>query len=114
MLCFGGCFAVYSVGLSGGIGLFWSSDVSVELKNYGRCHIDVLVSNKIPGSPNWRFTGFYGSPRAEDRNDSWRLFRTLYNVPHAAWMCMGDFNETMFSNEHFSRSVRPERQMQAF
>ena len=27
---------------------------------------------------------------------------------------MGDFNETLYSNEHFSRAARPERQMRAF
>ena len=33
-LGFSGCFAVDSAGLSGGIVLFWSQDVTVELKNY--------------------------------------------------------------------------------
>lgn len=69
---FGSCFAVDSVGLSGGIGLFWSRDVTVELRNYSNCHIDVLVNgNDQNSSPPWRFTGFYGAPRPADRSDRW-------------------------------------------
>ena len=38
-----GSFAIDSFGLSGGIGLFWSKDVTVDLKNFSKNHIDVLV-----------------------------------------------------------------------
>lgn len=114
-LGFAGCFAVDSNGLSGGIGLFWSSEVSVELKNYSISHIDVMVRKSDDhNSPAWRLTGFYGAPRAENGHHSWRFMRTLYQIEHAAWICVGDFNETMFGTEHFSRSERLEWQMRAF
>lgn len=64
LLGFGGCSAVDSVGLSGGIGLFWSRKVLVELKSYSSSHIDVMVKNDEQNSREWRFTGFYGAPRA--------------------------------------------------
>jgi hypothetical protein len=60
-LGFAGCYAVDSDGLSGGIGLFWSNEVSVEIKNHSFNHIDALVQNSDLSSPKWRFTGFYGS-----------------------------------------------------
>ena len=69
-LGFEGCFAVNSVGLSGGIGLFWSRDVLVELKNFSTGHIDAVVRKKDQNSFEWRFTGFYGAPRVEDRKHS--------------------------------------------
>ena len=72
-LGFSGCFAVDSVGLSGGLGLFWSKDVSVELKNYSAGHIDCVVRRVDTPSEVWRFTGFYGAPRVEDRHHSWRF-----------------------------------------
>ena len=62
----------------------------------------------------WRFTGFYGAPRAEDRHHSWRFLRTLHTLPHAAWLSMGDYNETLYPLEHFSRSARSENHMRAF
>ena len=113
-LGFGGCFAVDSVGLSGGIGLFWSRDVNVELKNFSKCHIDVEVHSNNQSSSVWRFTGFYGAPRASDRGESWQLLHTLFSIPHAAWLCMGDFNETLYGSEHFSRRARSETHMRAF
>jgi hypothetical protein len=33
---------------------------------------------------------------------------------HPAWLCIGDFNETLFASEHLSRTERPEWQMRAF
>lgn len=113
-LGFGGCFAVDSDGLSGGIGLYWSKDVNVELKNYSTGHIDAMVQLNDQNSFEWRFTGFNGAPRVENRHHSWRFLRTLFVLPHSTWLCMGGFNETLFGDEHFSRSPRPEGQMQAF
>lgn len=113
-LGFAGCFAVNSVGLSGGIGLFWSQDFEVELKNYSSGHIDTLVRRKGDAARQWRLTGFYGAPRVEDRHQSWRFLRTLFAIQHGAWMCVGDFNETLLWSEHFSYSPRPEWQMKAF
>ena len=62
----------------------------------------------------WRFTGFYGAPIVEDRHHSWHFLRTLYSLEHDAWICMGNFNETLYTDEHFSRLAHPEWQMRAF
>jgi hypothetical protein len=56
---FAGCYAIDSDGLSGGVGLFWSTEVEVEIKNYSSCHIDCIVKMR---NKQWRFTGFYGAP----------------------------------------------------
>ncbi|KAM0859687.1 hypothetical protein ACQ4PT_047052 [Festuca glaucescens] len=113
-LGFAGCFAVNSDGLSGGIGVFWSADVSVEVKKFSFCHIDTMVRKIDSPELQWRWTGFYGAPRAEDRHHSWRSLRTLHWIEHSAWLCVGDFNETLYASEHFSRALRPEWQMRAF
>jgi endonuclease/exonuclease/phosphatase family metal-dependent hydrolase len=73
-----------------------------------------MVRKKEQNSFEWRFTGFYGAPRAENRHHSWRFLRTLNSVQHSAWLCMGDFNETLYNSEHFSRTARPEWQMRNF
>lgn len=114
LLGFAGCFAVNSEGLSGGIGLFWLDDFDVDVKNFSTGHIDAMVRKKGQNSDEWRFTGFYGAPRAENRHHSWRFLRTLNGIQHSAWLCMGDFNETLYASEHFSRAARPEWQMRNF
>ena len=38
----------------------------------------------------------------------------MFEIQHDAWLCVGDFNETLFASEHFSRADRPEWQMRAF
>ena len=64
-LRFSGCFVVDSDGLSGGVALFWTSDVEVEIKNYSISHNDARVKE---GGKSCRFTGFYGEPRSEHRH----------------------------------------------
>ena len=59
-LGFNSKLVINSVGLSGGLCLFWTNDNVVELLTYSQDHIDVRIrlgNNKI-----WRFTGFYGHP----------------------------------------------------
>lgn len=42
-------FAVKSVGLSGGLVLFWNNDSVVSLKSFSNSHIDVVVQNEDLG-----------------------------------------------------------------
>jgi hypothetical protein len=44
----------------------------------------------------------------------WELMRNLKTASDLPWCVMGDFNEAMWSFEHFSASLRPEAQMLAF
>ena len=38
----------------------------------------------------------------------------MFSIQHPAWLCVGDFNETLYATEHFSLVARPEWQMRAF
>ena len=100
-LGFGGCFAVDSVGLSGGIGLFWSHDVLVDLKNYSASHIDVSVKFKEQNSFQWRFTGFYAKAKRSERSASWELLRWLRTQSDLPWLCGGDMNEILQGSEYW-------------
>jgi hypothetical protein len=62
----------------------------------------------------WRLTGFYGAPKAEERHHSWRFLWTLFAIEHSAWLYFGDFNDMLYASEHFSIAARPEWQMRAF
>jgi hypothetical protein len=61
---------VDSDGLSGGIGLFWSEEVEVDIQSFSSAHINAKVRMIDSDLPMWRFTGFYGEPRAENRHHS--------------------------------------------
>jgi hypothetical protein len=44
----------------------------------------------------------------------WELLKRLKPMSQAPWLLIGDFNEAMWSFEHFSARKRPERQMLDF
>lgn len=41
---FGSVFGVDSIGRSGGLAVMWREDISVEIQNYSKRHINALVS----------------------------------------------------------------------
>jgi hypothetical protein len=51
----------------------------------------------------------YGVACTQDRHIMWELLRRLKPLSGAPWMLIGDFNEAMWSFEHFSVRKRPER-----
>ena len=66
------------VGRSGGLCLFWSDRVAVDLLSYTRDHIDVKVRSH--SLIDWRLTGFYGHPVASNRSHSWTLLKCLHGM----------------------------------
>ncbi|KAF4404826.1 hypothetical protein G4B88_006212 [Cannabis sativa] len=66
---------VEKVGMSGGLCLFWSSNMDVILKGYSRSHIDVLVCSHFDFW--WRYTGLYGQPDASLGQQFWCLLECL-------------------------------------
>ncbi|KAG0519662.1 hypothetical protein BDA96_08G006200 [Sorghum bicolor] len=103
-----------SVGLSGGIALFWDESVDVSLLSQGDRYFDVLIKESPDQAP-WRGTFVYGEPRVENRHLFWDIFRNLGGVWDGPWMAIGDFNEAMWQHEHLSETPpRPERQMMDF
>ncbi|KAJ1266324.1 hypothetical protein BS78_08G142100 [Paspalum vaginatum] len=84
-------------GLSGGLALFWRKEIDLTVTSISKYHIDALI--KEEGKGEWRFTGIYGEPKAEDKEKTWRLMRILKNRWKKPWLCAGDFNEILFNYE---------------
>jgi exonuclease III len=103
---------VESVGKSGGLALFWKHGINLSLRSMGRMHIDVDIIES--DGFKWRFTGIYGEPRAEKREEMWSLLRTLHLQEKLPWVCMGDFNEILYSFEKQSGRPKPQSQMEKF
>ncbi|XP_040363828.1 uncharacterized protein LOC112169513 [Rosa chinensis] len=104
---------VLSDGQSGGLGFFWTEDITVQVLTFSSHHIDLEVSSG-PGEPRWRLTGFYGYARTCECDLSWQLIRDLCDFDSLPWVIIGDFNEILNNEEKTGGPIRPERQMRGF
>jgi hypothetical protein len=95
---------VDSKGRSGGLALFWRKSVDVRLRWKGRYHIDVDVFED--NGTKWRFTGIYGESKSAQKENTWKLLRTLQHQDNLPWLCLGDFNEVLFAHEKEGGAAR--------
>ena len=70
--------AVPSNVISGGLTLFWSKKVDLEVKSYTKNHTDAVITEPENGF-KWRVTSFYGHPDTHKRYESWNLLAFLHN-----------------------------------
>ncbi|KAL5773581.1 hypothetical protein ACOSQ2_013505 [Xanthoceras sorbifolium] len=110
-LGFSGKLVVECVGRSGGLALFWSSQLDVSLLSFLLFHIDVSVS--ASGSSPWRFTGFYGTPEAQ-RHHAWLLLKRLCDMSSLPWLCGGNFNEILMDCEKVGSLSKQRRLLSNF
>ena len=82
----------------GGVTLFWKGEDSVEVKGSCENFIDVEVYVEQVG--RWRYTGFYGYPERQRRQESWGLLRGLSQVSSLPWCVLGDFNDKLGGRAH--------------
>jgi hypothetical protein len=75
-------------------------------------HIDVEITED--DGFKWRFTGIYGEPRVDKREEIWKLRRTLHMQEKLPWVCIGDFNEILYSFEKQGGNPKPQSQMERF
>jgi hypothetical protein len=103
---------VDSIGTSGGLALFWKRNIGVTVKSFSANHIDSVI--KVEDGLQWRFTGIYGEPRSEEKDNTWNLLRTLRKKYDLPWICSGDFTEILFACEKEGGPMRPEVCMNKF
>jgi hypothetical protein len=98
--------AVSSDGFSGGLALLWRGDVTIAIQSLSMFHIDALPSCPDLGIHQLRLTAFYGELKRELRKNSWFLLRFLRAQHDAPWLCLGDFNEVLSTDEYFGANSR--------
>ena len=96
-------------GRSGGLALFWRKGIDLTAGLKSRYHIDATITQ--PDGFKWRFTGIYGDPKAENRENTWKLLRNISHHSKLPWICAGDFNEILFDFEKEGGVARPQRQI---
>lgn len=100
-------FVVPSHGRGGGLCVFWKDEANLQLRSYSQNHIDMEV-RVVGEAVQWRFTFFYGFPAVRDRHKSWQLLDTIGGTVTGPWLCIGDFNEILQSNEQEGGNMRRE------
>lgn len=111
-LGFEGGFAVASSGRSGGLSLFWRHGLNVRVKNFSRYHIDAWVAEQ--GREDWRLTCVYGEANRSLRQNTWNTMMRLRSESTLPWICIGDFNEILRSEEQFGPNERDSSQIAGF
>ncbi|XP_021723977.1 uncharacterized protein LOC110691367 [Chenopodium quinoa] len=104
---------VDSMGRSGGLAMLWRKGIDIVLRSMSVHHIDVEVRDGLRDMV-WRLTGFYGWPEIQNRVLSWKLLEDLASQSQLTWVCLGDFNEILFSAEKLGKNDRAEWQMENF
>jgi hypothetical protein len=93
--------------------LFWDDAIKLKVLSYSMHYIDTLIRDGDYHA-SWCATFVYGEPRAQNRQVMWELLKRIKPVSSVPWLLIGDFNEVMWSFEHFSARRRPEKQMMEF
>ena len=96
----------------GGLVLFWRESVDVSVEGFDKNHIDTIINKNKDNK--WRFIGFYGEPDTQKRVESWDLLKDLNQKFRLPWLCAGDFNELVRSEEKLGGNRRSNNQMQLF
>ena len=91
-------FIIPRTSRGGGLVLFWRSSIVVTVEWSDKNHIDAIINKDM--EDEWRFTGFYGEPETFRRIESWNLLQSLNQKFQTPWLCAGDFNELIRSDEN--------------
>ncbi|KAL5557049.1 hypothetical protein UlMin_039285 [Ulmus minor] len=111
-LGFSGMLIWEKEGRSGGLCLYWSTGVDVQLLSGSKGHIDVIVTTH--NNLSWRFIRFYGNPDSSLRTHSWDLLKRLGDCHSLPWLCGGDLNEILSDYEKSGGGNKSPSLMQNF
>ncbi|XP_074327140.1 uncharacterized protein LOC141665057 [Apium graveolens] len=111
-LHYAGCFVVEAQNHGGGLALIWKNEGGVEIKGSCNHYIDYEVVCEQVG--RWRYTGFYGCPERQRRQESWELLRKLSGDSTLPWCIFGDFNDIKFDHENSGGRPQPRWLMEGF
>uniref|UniRef100_A0A803L1E6 Endonuclease/exonuclease/phosphatase domain-containing protein n=1 Tax=Chenopodium quinoa TaxID=63459 RepID=A0A803L1E6_CHEQI len=77
--------------------LCYGRTLDVEIKSFSLNHNDAWV--EWGSNIRWRFTGIYGHPEEENKHKTGRILENLYNNHSGPWICGGDLNLMLTSDE---------------
>jgi hypothetical protein len=91
--------SISSSNRSGGLALFWSKDVNLDIISYNERYIDCYVDSSNPDLC-WRASGIYGFSCHQQKPQTCDLIKNLFNNnSHDKWLMFGDFNMVLNHGE---------------
>ena len=111
-LHFDAMLVVPCLGWRGGLAMLWKEEVDLNIQTYNQNHIDTLILTKQ--NMSWRITGFYGKPEEHLRHETWDLLKHLSTGTSTPWLCIGDYNGILSTEEKNGRLPKPMHPMQEF
>jgi endonuclease/exonuclease/phosphatase family metal-dependent hydrolase len=84
----------------------------MEVLPYSQYHIDLVVTEQ--GKDPWRLTVVYGEAQVSERHKTWDMLKYFRSSNDLPWLCIGDFNEVLRSEEHVRVAERSGSQIAAF
>jgi exonuclease III len=77
---------------SGGLAMFWTADVKLDIISYNERIIDAYVDCDN-NSLGWRASWIYGFSTHQQKPQTCDLIKNLFqNISHENWLLFGDFN----------------------
>ena len=89
--------------------LCWKRYANVTIEDSHRYIIDATFDKNM--ETEWRFNGFYGKPKTNQRMEVWNKLKGLNNRPSIPWLCACDFNEISKHDEKLGGVLRGHTQM---
>ncbi|XP_074306361.1 uncharacterized protein LOC141641605 [Silene latifolia] len=87
-----------AVGFSGGIWVYWKTDIVNVVPVYEHSQFITLEVSRTGGVP-WLFSAVYASPDPTNRHALWSELESFAHVNNLPWVLAGDFNETRSLDE---------------
>ncbi|RYQ97024.1 hypothetical protein Ahy_B08g092996 [Arachis hypogaea] len=111
-LGFDNMFCVESRGLSGGLCIFWKSNVNIHV--YAWC--DNFIKTKVSSGndKDWEAIFVYGHPDYKKRKELWKDLTFVNDSLAQPTVLIGDFNDVISQDEKVGLHPKPSCQIQSF
>ena len=111
-LGYGRVFTVNPIDLSGGLALFWKSDIKLDIKYADKNMIDMQVHF---GEVVFFLSCIYGEPASDERKKIvWERLSRIGVGRKEKWCLIGDFNEILSNDEKLGGLLRHESSSKPF
>ncbi|KAF7149419.1 hypothetical protein RHSIM_Rhsim03G0083500 [Rhododendron simsii] len=106
-------FYVDPVGLSGGLALWWTNNVGVDVEQANKNLMHVVVNDKATNA-YWASTFVYGCPSRSGRQEVWDCIKSIARSESLLWLCMGDFNQVLAVEDKLGGHLPSQNALAAF